>query len=101
MNLNYAYDKQALEALIAKADKSLDEHNLAIDFDGEVLIDPEKDFPNVPLQAYQFASRIRNASMREPIMVTALYDSLEMIYQTLINTSYQIGREGNSISMAA
>jgi len=33
---HYGYDKQTMTALAETADKTLDEHNVVIDYDGEV-----------------------------------------------------------------
>lgn len=84
MNLNYGYDKDALMTLINTADGSMLEHNLVIDYDGEVIIDPEKHFPNAALSAYKFCTKIKDKSLHSSMMVSALYDALETIYNKLI-----------------
>ncbi|MBS1617181.1 MAG: hypothetical protein JST76_01595 [Bacteroidetes bacterium] len=87
MNLNYGYDKDALKALVATADTTLEEHNVVIDFDGEVIIDPEKQFPNVPVAAYKFAAVVTDKVLRSGIMINAMYDSLEDIFFKLSRTT--------------
>jgi hypothetical protein len=94
MNLNYRYDKNALMALINSADESMLEHNLVIDFDGEVIIDPEKRFPNAALSAYKFCTKIKDKTLHSNMMISALYDALEIIFNKLNSDSnYSIDRE--------
>lgn len=94
MNLNYGYDKDALKSLIASADTTLEEHNVVIDFDGEVIIDPEKHFPNVPVAAYKFAAVVADKVLRSGIMINAMYDSLEDIFFKLSRTAEYDGELG-------
>jgi hypothetical protein len=47
MNLFYDPSLIALSQLIDNADKSLPAHNIVVDYDGEVIIDPEKKFAGV------------------------------------------------------
>jgi hypothetical protein len=83
MNLNYGYDKDSLTSFAASADPSFDSHNLVIDFDGEVVLDPEVHFPHVALSCYKFSTRIKDKSLRSPMMVAALYDALEVVFESL------------------
>jgi hypothetical protein len=83
MNLNYGYDKKAMQALTEQANKSLYEHTLVIDFDGEVIIDPERYFPDVSVTSYKFSTHIKDASLRNDITVRGLYDALEQIHEEL------------------
>lgn len=102
MNLNYGYDKSALIALTQTADKNLQEHNLVIDFDGEVIIDPEYHFPNVPLSKYQFATKINDASLRDVLLTAALYDALEAKYAEINRrTNLTIIRSHQHLKVAA
>ncbi|MBS1623080.1 MAG: hypothetical protein JST83_03605 [Bacteroidetes bacterium] len=94
MNLNYGYDREALKALVGTADTTLEEHNVVIDFDGEVIIDPEKQFPNVPVAAYKFAAVIADKVLRSSIMINAMYDSLEDIFFKLSRTTEYDGELG-------
>jgi hypothetical protein len=80
MNLNYDSSHTSLLELIATADTSLETHNLAIDFDGEVIIDPELYFPQVPLEKYKFCTHVRDISLRKSEMVQALFRSLITIF---------------------
>ena len=95
MNLNYGYDKSALTALTQTADKNLQEHNLVIDFDGEVLIDPEYYFPNVPISMYQFATKINDATLRDTVLTAALYDALEAKYAEINRSANLTVSRGN------
>ncbi len=101
MNLNYGYDKEALEALIATADVNKYEHNLVIDFDGEVIIDPEYYFPAVPLDKYQYSMVIMDSSLRQHGMTGALYDALERIYVSLNVKSIKVNFGRSHVSKAA
>lgn len=83
MNLNYGYDKDTLMTLINSADRSLSEHNLVIDFDGEVILDPEKHYPHVPIASYKFATTIKDKTLHSSMMATGLYDALEIIFDKL------------------
>jgi hypothetical protein len=96
MNLNYGYDKQTMTALAETADKTLDEHNVVIDYDGEVIIDPEMYFPTVALSSYKFATRIKDGSLRHEVMRAALYDALEMIHEMQCREAdlYIVGNKG-------
>jgi hypothetical protein len=88
MNFNLEYSKGHLIDLVNHADMELDQHNLVISFDGEVMIDPEKYYPQVPVSSYQFSTCMQDASLRQNEMIGILYDTLEMVYRsrTTINT---------------
>lgn len=102
MNLNYGYDKQTLTDLVDSAAMNLDEHNIVIDFDGEVVLDPEIHFPDVPLSSYLFASRIKHESLKHGTMVTALYDALEKIFNAITEQpKFSINAKDQSIKIAA
>jgi len=100
MNLNYAYDKQELVALASTADKKLADHFLVIDFDGEVILDPEKFYPGVPVSSYKFYTRIDDASLRHETGMASLYDELERIFNA-INGNRYIGPNQHGFRAAA
>ena len=81
MNLNYDTDVAEFEALLATADKKLNAHNIAIDYDGEVIIDPEKHFPNVPTEKYKFCAHVKDMSLQSIDMVRALHKALLGIFE--------------------
>ena len=101
MNLNYGYDKDAMMELISTADRTLDQHNIAIDFDGEIILDPEKNYPDVSLDKYLFATHIHDQSITESNMIRALYDALEYVYYRLKDESHRTISKNNSLRQAA
>jgi hypothetical protein len=76
MNLNYPYDKASLQALTQTADKNLDVHTLVVDFDGEVVLDPEIHFPAVPVTKYKFCTELHDEQLRDEVRLASLYDAL-------------------------
>jgi hypothetical protein len=82
MNLNYDPTEAALLSLISTTDSSMDIHNLAIDYDGEVIIDPEIHYPGVAVDRYRFCAHVRDASLRNIDMVKALCYSLLKVFET-------------------
>ena len=93
MNLNYDLSTEALKQLVAKADQKIPVHNIAVDYDGEVLIDPELYYPQVDIKRYKFWARIQNASLRN-------FRNLQALHAILINEfNPQLG--GNEMRIAA
>ena len=80
MNLNYETSKTEFMAFVASADRQLDMHSIAIDFDGEVIIDAEKHYPNIPADRYKFYTCVRDISLRKIDTLLALYRSLRLIF---------------------
>jgi hypothetical protein len=81
MNLNYDPTPTALLQLIATADSSLETHNLAVDYDGEVIIDPDLYYPNIPIDKYKVCTQVRDISLHNVDMVKALCRSLLTIFE--------------------
>lgn len=82
MNLNYSATTEQLTELIERAQQT-SMHNLVIDFDGEVVIDPEVYYPEVALDRYKFSTKILDASLRNMETAQALYAALYVIYDSL------------------
>ncbi len=82
MNLNYSATTEQLTELIERAQHT-STHNLVIDFDGEVVIDPEVCYPEVALERYKFSTKILDASLRNLETAQALYAALYVIYESL------------------
>ena len=80
MNLNYPYDRASLNAFSLIVKGKLQVHNLVVDFDGEVLLDPELCFPNVPLTKYKFYTLIDDKRLRDAVSLASLYDALDEIF---------------------
>lgn len=97
MNLNYPYDKASLMALTQTADKKSDIHTLVIDFDGEVVLDPEIHFPGVEVSRYKFHTEIEDKSLRDVTSLAALYDSLEEMFNAN-EQRHSIGEKRNRLA---
>ena len=82
MNLNYPYDKASLKALTQTADKNLDIHTLVLDFDGEVVLDPEIHFPGVAVSRYSFCTQVRDEHLKDEVQLAALYDALDEVFNS-------------------
>ena len=65
MNLFYDPSLLALRQLVNNAKASQPVHNVAVDFDGEVIIDPELHFPNVDINRYMFHTNINTVENKE------------------------------------
>lgn len=89
MNLNYDQSQETLQALLATANENLPTHNIAVDFDGEVIVDPELRYPDVDLRKYKFHTQIWNASIRSA-------KKLQALHATLLNVLNGNRRMGNS-----
>ncbi|MBS1596193.1 MAG: hypothetical protein JST90_17915 [Bacteroidetes bacterium] len=93
MNLNYDQQPEALIELLAKADQSISDHHIAVDYDGEVLLDPQVQYPHVPLHRYRFHTRVWQAGMRST-------QKLRELHHTLI-TLLHTGADHGDLSLAA
>lgn len=78
MNLFYDPSIVGLRQLIDTADKSLPANNIVVDYDGEVIIDPEKKFADISLNRFKFHTQISQA-------VKADIRSLKHLYETLLS----------------
>ena len=54
MNLFLNPSLSELQKLITKTDSSKTEHNIVVDYDGEVLIDPDLQQPDINLDRFKF-----------------------------------------------
>lgn len=79
MNLFFDSSASALRDLVASADATLFVHNIAVDYDGEVIIDPELRYPHVALDRYKFCIPVRKASLHN-------LRKLQTLYQALLST---------------
>ncbi|MEP7171588.1 MAG: hypothetical protein ABI855_19610 [Bacteroidota bacterium] len=62
MNLFTNPSIQELNQLLSQCDTSASNHNLVVDFDGEVLIDPELQLPEIDLDKFKFRVRLQASS---------------------------------------
>lgn len=81
MNLYYEPTMFELKRLIDTAHKSLTAHNIVVDYDGEVIIDPELKYPNVSLNKFKFHTRINQAAGYSERRLQALYRMLKNAYE--------------------
>ena len=79
MNLNYEPTLAELRRLIDSAQKSLTAHNIVVDFDGEVIVDPELKYPGIDLEKFKFRTRISNLAKLNERMLKALYSELTSV----------------------
>ena len=80
MNLFYDTTLINLYQLIDKADKSLPTHNIVIDYDGEVIIDPEKKYTGININRFKFCTQITDAVNRDTKKLTELFETLYTAY---------------------
>jgi hypothetical protein len=80
MNLFYDPSIIGLRQLIDTADKSLSVHNIVIDYDGEVIIDPEKKYSSVGLNRYKFRTKMHQSVLRNAESMKLLLNRLVVAY---------------------
>ena len=101
MNLNYGYDKHSMTSFVSTADTTRYIHNIAIDFDGEVILDPESHYPNVPIANYLFCTSCQHDDLKSPMQITALYDALEEKFNELTRKEFTLCGYYNTMKIAA
>jgi hypothetical protein len=79
MNLNYHTTETEFLAFADSADRQLAIHSIAIDHDGEVIIDAEIHFPHISSDKYKHYTHVRDISLHNMSMLKALYRSLRLI----------------------
>ena len=80
MNLFYDTSISSLRQLVETADKSLPVHNVVVDFDGEVIIDPETKFAGVNLSRFKFRTQITQAVKSDARLLRTLFQTLLAAY---------------------
>ncbi len=80
MNLFYDPSISALRQLVDSSDKSLKVHNVVIDFDGEVIIDPEVKYTGIELSRFKFHTRISQSIKKNAKGMKALFETLLQAY---------------------
>ena len=76
MNLFYDTSAMSLRQLIGKASKSTSTHNVVVDYDGEVIIDPELHFAGVDLSKYKYRTQIASVDKTNERSLNALLNAL-------------------------
>jgi hypothetical protein len=82
MNLHTDTTKEALTELIATADTKIPAHNIVIDYDGEVIIDPELHYPNVDVDRYKFCTNVKDKNLHNSEVIQVLHEVLLTIFET-------------------
>jgi hypothetical protein len=81
MNLFFNHEERELKDLISEAKEDKQVHDVVVDFDGEVLIDPELEQPNVDLDKFKVHVRLSNyainAIQKQSGYLKALYRKIE------------------------
>ncbi len=80
MNLFYQPSVTELRQLINSANKSFTRHNIVIDFDGEVIIDPETKYKGIDLNRFKFRTTITESVKSNARSLKALFDTLLEAY---------------------
>jgi hypothetical protein len=76
MNLFYDPSISALRELVDSSNKSLKVHNVVIDFDGEVIIDPEVKYEGIELSRFKFHTKISQSIKKNAKGMKALFETL-------------------------
>ena len=76
MNLFYDPSITGLRQMVAAADKSLPVHNIVVDYDGEVIIDPETKFAGIKLTRFKLHTRISQSIKGKAKNVKNLFETL-------------------------
>jgi hypothetical protein len=81
MNLFHNPSVDELRALIQNAPQLKDNHDVVIDYDGEVLIDPQLQQPDLDLNKFKFRMQLNEFSKRALEMGSA---PLRYLYNNLL-----------------
>jgi len=81
MNLFYDPSITELRQLLDSAEKSINVHNVVVDFDGEVIIDPEMKYKGIDLNRFKFRTQISQAIKGNARSMRALFETLLEAYQ--------------------
>ena len=89
MNLFYNPSMTDLRQLLSSSQKSSNVHNVVIDFDGEVIIDPEMKYQGIPLSKFKFHTQISQSIRNNAKGMKALFETLLAAYNGNNNLSIQ------------
>lgn len=94
MNLYYDSSTMALRQLISGAEAGRRVHSIAVDYDGEVIIDPEVHFPDVDISKYKFCFMVRKTSLQNLRKIQLLHAALMSTFKeqqhTMVNQDYNV-----------
>jgi hypothetical protein len=94
MNLWYKPSIDHLKELIDNAVPSFKEHNIALDYDGEVIIDPEIHYPHVPIHRFKFHTQIGHMAGKRKA-------NLKMLFAELVRAFDPDGNNTTGLKIAA
>ena len=80
MNLFYQPSIADLRQLVKAGKKSLSVHNIVVDYDGEVIIDPETKFADVGLNRFKFHTQIGQSVKGNARNMKILFETLLAAY---------------------
>jgi len=93
MNLFYNASIADLRQLVDSGHKSLDKHHVVVDFDGEVIIDPEMKYEGIALNKFKFHTTISESVKHNARSLKALFETLLEAYN---GSGFEIQRRFNS-----
>ena len=80
MNLFYNPSLISLRQLVDTGKKSLAVHNIVVDYDGEVIIDPETKFANIGLNKFKFHTQVSSSVKNNARALHMLFETLRAAY---------------------
>jgi hypothetical protein len=92
MNLFFNPQKRELHKLIAQVDNSKPIHDVVVDYDGEVLIDPDLEHPNLDLNKFKVRVRLSDRLTRaldvQSNHLHSLFNNLQQAWNDKYNLIY-------------
>jgi hypothetical protein len=80
MNLFYQPSIADLRQLVKAGKKSLSVHNIVVDYDGEVIIDPEMKYAGIGLNRFKFHTQISQSVKNNARSMSMLFENLLAAY---------------------
>jgi len=93
MNLFHNPSVDELQTLLQSAPETKNIHDVVLDYDGEVLIDPQVNHPNLDLSKFKFRVQLTEFSKRALSMSSA---PLRYLYNNLLRAWNADGEFSNS-----
>jgi len=82
MNLFHEPSIAELRKLVESGNKSLPVHNIVVDYDGEVIIDPEMKFAGISLNRFKFHTQVSHAVKSSTRGMRILFETLLSAYHS-------------------
>lgn len=95
MNLFFNPQERELQKLLSQTDNSKKVHDVVVDFDGEVLIDPELNHPNLDLNKFKvhvrLSDRLTKVLQVQSGYMKSLFNNLQQAWNDKYNLiSYSV-----------